>query len=81
MMEDYDRTVELIDTAYNSAGRSSEQFTKYQDTVEYKLKQLSNTWEQLRTGFLDSDTYKGLIDFGNKALGLISKMDLKQIYL
>lgn len=79
MMEDYDRTVELIDTAYNSAGRSSEQFAKYQDTVEYKLKQLSNTWEQLRTGFLDSDTYKGLIDFANKALGLISKMDLKQI--
>lgn len=79
MMENYDRTVELIDTAYDSAGRSSEQFAKYQDTVEYKLKQLSNTWEQLRTGFLNSDTYKGLIDFANKALDLISKMDLKQI--
>ena len=79
MMEDYDRTVELIDTAYDSAGRSSEQFTKYQDAVEYKLKQLSNTWEQLRTGFLDSDTYKGLIDFANKALNLVRNMDLKQI--
>lgn len=79
MMENYDRTVELIDTAYNSAGRSSEQFAKYQDTVEYKLKQLSNTWEQLRTGFLNSDTYKGLIDFANKALSLVGKMDLKQI--
>lgn len=79
MMENYDRTVELIDTAYDSAGRSSEQFAKYQDTAEYKLKQLSNTWEQLRTGFLNSDTYKGLIDFANKALDLISKMDLKQI--
>ena len=79
MMEDYDRTVELIDTAYDSAGRSSEQFAKYQDTVEYKLKQLSNTWEQLRTGFLDSDAYKGVIDFANKALNLVGNMDLKQI--
>lgn len=78
MMENYDRTVELIDTAYNSAGKSSEQFAKYQDTVEYKLKQLSNTWEQLRTGFLSSDTYKNLIDFANKALNLVNDMDWKQ---
>ena len=79
MMENYDRTVELIDTAYNSAGKSSEQFAKYQDTVEYKLKQLTNTWEQLRTGFFSSDTYKDLIDFANKALNLVNDMDWKQI--
>lgn len=78
-MENYDRTVELIDTAYDSAGRSSEQFAKYQDTVEYKLKQLSNTWEQLRTNFLSSDTYKGFIDFANKFVKTINNMDLKQI--
>ena len=79
MMENYDRTVELIDTAYSSAGKSSEQFAKYQDTVEYKLKQLTNTWEQLRTGFFSSDTYKDLIDFANKALNLVNDMDWKQI--
>ena len=46
MMENYDRTMELVDTAYDSAGKSSEQFAKYQDTVEYKINQLSNSWEQ-----------------------------------
>jgi hypothetical protein len=29
MMEDYDRTMELVETAQDSAGRSSEQFAKY----------------------------------------------------
>lgn len=79
MMENYDRTIELIDTAYSSAGRSSEQFAKYQDTVEYKLKQLSNTWEQLRTSFLSSDAYKGLIDLANSFIDTINDMDLTQL--
>ena len=42
MMDNYKRTMELIDTAYNSAGKSTEQFNKYQDTLEYKLNKLQN---------------------------------------
>ena len=75
MMENYDRTLELVDTAYNSAGKSSKQFAKYQDTVEYKTKQLSNIWEQLRTGFLDSDTYKNAIDMLNNLLTKINEFN------
>ena len=40
MMDNYKRTMELIDIAYNSAGKSTEQFNKYQDTLEYKLNKL-----------------------------------------
>lgn len=75
LMENYDRTMELIDTAYNSAGRSSAQFAKYQDTLEYKLKQLTNTWEQFRTNFFNSDFFKNVIDGLNSILKKISDFD------
>ena len=78
MMENYDRTVELVNTAYNSAGRSSEQFAKYQDTVEYKINQIQNAWEQLRTNFFDSDTYKGALDILKKFIDTLNNMDAKQ---
>lgn len=79
LMENYDRTMELIDTAYDSAGRSSEQFSKYQDTLEYKLKQLQNTWEQFRTKFFSSEFFKNIIDGLNKILNLVKDFDLKKI--
>lgn len=66
LMENYERTMELVDVAQNSAGRSSQQFAKYQDTVEYRLKKIQNTWEQFRTNMLTSDFYKDLLDnFGD----------------
>lgn len=72
MMDNYDRTIELVDTAYNSAGKSSEQFAKYQDTLEYKLNKLQNTWEQFRTRFFNSEFFKNIIDGLNKILGKIN---------
>ena len=78
MMENYERTIELTETAYNSAGKASEQFAKYQDTVEYKTKQLANSWEQLRTSFLDSSTYKEVLDFLNELMNRLKDMDMSQ---
>lgn len=62
LMENYERTMQLVDVAQNSAGRSSQQFAKYQDTVEYRMKQISNTWEQFKTNLLTSDFYKDTLD-------------------
>lgn len=79
MMEDYDRTMELVETAQNSAGRSSEQFAKYQDTVEYKLNQLKNAWEELRVTMIDSDIFKDAIDSLTKFVKSVSKIDFKRL--
>ena len=62
LMENYERTMQLVNVAQNSVGRSSQQFAKYQDTVEYRLNKIKNSWEQFRTSLLDSDTYKGALD-------------------
>ena len=71
-MSDYERTMELVNTAYDSQGRSSQQFAKYADSVEYSVKRLSNTWEQFRVNLANNDLYKGLIDTANNFLEKIS---------
>ena len=79
MMEDYDRTMQLVEVAQDSAGRSSEQFAKYQDTVEYKINQLKNSWEQFRTSLIDSDIFKDIIDGLTGILDKINQLDGSQL--
>ena len=79
LMENSARMEELITTAYDSAGKSSQQFAKFQDTVEFKVNRLKNTWEQARTEFLSSDFYKDLIDFGNEALGKLKGLNFNKL--
>lgn len=79
MMEDYDRTLELVQTAQNSAGRSDEQFAKYADTITYKVNQIKNSWEELRISFLNSDSYKKGLSFVNDFLNQIKTIDPKTL--
>lgn len=78
-MSDYKRTVELVEIAQNSAGRSSEQFAKYQDTLEMKIKRLQNTWEQFRVKIGRSDIFKNVVDGANEALSKSTQLDWTQI--
>ena len=75
LMDNYKRTVELVEIAQNSEGRSSQQFEKYAESLEYKLKRLRNTWEQFRISIASSSFFKGLVDNANKLLSVISKFD------
>lgn len=72
MMDNYERTAELMDIAANSEGKADEQFAKYADTMEYKLNQLSTTWQEFRINFLNSDLFKGAI---SAATDLISRLN------
>ena len=78
-MDNYKRTMELIDIAYDSAGKSTEQFNKYQDTLEYKLNKLRNTWEQFRTEFFNSDFFKNAVTGLNEILDRIKDLSGKEL--
>ena len=74
MMSDYDRTMELIDAAYNSAGKSQQQFAKNMETIEFKTKRLKNSWETLRQSFVNSDFFKGATDSANNLLQSLNEL-------
>lgn len=62
MMGDYDRTMELVDAAYNSTGASQAQFDKTLESLEAKLNKLSNAWNAFTMGLANSDLIKGAVD-------------------
>lgn len=74
MMSDYDRTMELIDAAYNSAGKSQQQFAKNMETIEFKTKRVKNSWETLRQSFVNSDFFKGAADSANNLLQSLNEL-------
>ena len=78
-MDNYDRTMELVNVAYDSNGKAAEQFGKYSDTLEYKLNKLTNTWEQMRLKFLNSNFLKDAVDMLNNLLKKFENINMKDI--
>ena len=62
MMSNYDRTMELVTAANNSAGASQEQFDKTLDSMEAKLQALSNAWNEFVMGLANNDVLKAGVD-------------------
>ena len=73
-MDNYDRTVELVDAAYNSAGASQEQYEKTLDSLQSKLNMLSNAWHEFITGIANSGLIKGSVDLLTKILTVVNNL-------
>lgn len=71
LMENYKRTMQLVDVAQNSAGKSQEQFAKFSDSTEYKVNKLKNTWEQVRASIFKSEDFNKYLE---KFTGFIEKL-------
>lgn len=74
MMSDYNRTMELVNAASNSAGASQDQFDKTLDSLDAKLERLGNAWDQFAMGILESDLIKGGIDILTELLEVINSI-------
>ena len=74
MMQDYERTQELVTAANNSSGASAKQYAKTLDSLETKLQQLDNAWTEFSTGLMNSDFIKTAVDFLTKLLNAINKV-------
>jgi TP901 family phage tail tape measure protein len=73
MMSDYARTQELVTAANNSAGASQEQFAKTAESLEFKLNQLKDAWNEFSMGILQSDLVKFGVDVLKTFLEIINK--------
>lgn len=74
MMSNYGRTMELVDSAYNSSGAGQEQFEKTLDSMETALNRLKNAWDQFAMGILNSDLAKGGIGALTGLLEIINSL-------
>lgn len=74
MMGDYDRTMELVSAANNSAGASAKQFEKTQDSLEAKLNKLKDAWDEFTMGLANSTLIKTGIDLLTLLLDTINNI-------
>ena len=74
MMQDYDRTMELVDAAYTAEGAGQAQFEKTLESMDSKLNRLKNAWDQFAMGFMNADFLKVGVDAGTKFLDIFEKI-------
>ena len=74
MMSNYDRTIELVNAAYNSAGSSQEQFEKTTESLESKINRLHNAWQEFTMNLSNSAIIKGAVDMLTGFLNIINKI-------
>jgi TP901 family phage tail tape measure protein len=61
IMQDYAKTTQLINAAYNSAGASQEQFEKTLDSLQAKLTRLKTAWNEFTMGLSNNEIIGGVV--------------------
>ena len=74
MMSNYERTMELVDAANNSAGASQRQFEKTLDSMEAKLNKLKNAWDQFTMGLMNNQILKFGVDALTEGFTIVNKL-------
>lgn len=74
MMQDYDRTMELVNAAYDSNGSSQKQFEKTTESLESKLNELKNAWDEFTMGIANSSLIKGGVDLLTQIITIFNKI-------
>lgn len=74
MMSNYDRTIELVDAAYSSAGSSQEQFEKTTESLQSKLDRLHNAWQGFTMGIANNKLIKLSVDILTKLATAVNKV-------
>lgn len=74
MMGNYERTMELVNAANNSAGASQEQFNKTLESLDAKLQRLKNAWAEFTMGLANSEAIKFVVDLLTSLIENINKL-------
>lgn len=75
LMNDYDRTMELVSSSVDSAGRSSEQFRNYNTGIEASLNKVKAELENLYVSFTKGNSaIKGVYNLFADLLGIINTL-------
>lgn len=68
LMNDYNRTLELVEESTNSDGKATEQFALYQDSLTASTERLNNEWEKFYNNILKNDSGLKILKNGLSAL-------------
>lgn len=65
---------DAYDTATNSAGSALKEQEEYEKSIQYSLDRLEASFQTFANHILDSDSLKGIVDFGNGVINVIDSV-------
>jgi len=74
MMNNYDRTLDLVAESQNSAGAALKQYATYQDSVKAAQARLTASWEKFYSKIVDNDLIKTAINGLSTLVDLFSRI-------
>lgn len=74
MMDNYERTLELVDIAQNSSGASAEQFSKTLDSVEAKVNQIKSSFEEFIGTMVSNTLVKNVLTSVNSVIQVLNNI-------
>lgn len=74
MMDNYAKTTEFVNSAYNSAGSGQRQFGKTLESLEAKLTKLKNAWDEFAMGLTNNVIIKSAVDTLTVLLTAVNKL-------
>lgn len=74
MMDNYAKTTEFVNSAYNSAGSGQRQFEKTLESLQAKLTKLKNAWDEFAMGLTNNVIIKGAVDTLTVLLTAVNKL-------
>ena len=74
LMTNMGEGAEAMSTALNSSGSAMQENSRYMDSIEGKMSQLSSTFQTLSTDLLSSDLFKAAVTGANEFLQVIDKI-------
>lgn len=74
MMDDYERTLELVDIAQDSAGTGAKQLKKAQEGLESKINSLKSAWQELYSSVITSSMIGNLVSLGKDYIDILNQI-------
>ena len=72
MMNDFDRTLQLVQTSQESAGATDEQHAEYMKGMEAAMTNLQNAWQKFITTITESEVIVGVVRTIGDSLNWVS---------
>jgi len=81
LMNNYDQVLKAQSISADSAGLAQQRYGIYLDSVEASVNRLTVAWEKMVVNVTNSNTVKGIIDFGTTLLGLVDTLGVLNVAL
>jgi len=72
LFDNWGKYIDLVNVSMDSQGATMEKNSRYMESLEAHINQLGAASERLKTAMIDSDSFKGLIDFGTGGVSFLA---------